>query len=924
MTLLLAPDALADRVRLARPGGALHPLAASLQRELHATLPAPPCPTGKARLTRRGGRCPACTVLLAFDPRAPHRHRCPQCGGTFDDAVHHDYWHLWAHEWTAEQALRGALLGHLCDDTVAAGRADAILAHYAELYLRLPNADNVLGPTRLFFSTYLEAIWLLNVCVALDLREATGTIAPSLAAAVRARAIAPAAALVASYDEGRSNRQAWRSAALLAAGGVLGDAALQDAGAAALAALVRDGLLDDGSWYEGENYHLFAHRGLATALALAERAGRAPAPDLVRRIERGWAAPFATMLPDGTFPARRDSQHGVSLRQWRTADWLEVGLARTDDPRLRAALAACYADDLPPGDTGRATSAADAERNAPPVRLTRADLGWRALLFARATLPPLDRAVPRSVLLPRQGLGIIRRDAGRWYVALDYGETGGGHGHPDRMNLLAATCDARWLDDMGTGSYTDPSLAWYRSTLAHAAPCVGDDDQPEAPGTLAAFEDRGGAGWIEATWRDPVRATTLTRTVVVMGDHVVDRLVWHAESPQVVTLPLPVHVAPDAAWTPWDGAPARLAPWLGTPTSVALAPRTPWRTVAHGIAAPHRAAHAADAPDAAAFDLAIVSDETARLWRADTPGAPGGPSHGVLALRQEGMRGASWRVLAAPGTLLDVAVDGDAIVVRCADGTTHTHQRVPHGWLVTLHAGGARSSIDLAGLVTAGAEHAPGAPTSPPAPPSDDAPVDPVPVATIGGGAPPLAIAIGEAHWRRGDRPWHDEGAPTATLHLDLQPATLVVGVDVVLHRPLEPTPALDDNPLDNEHPDTNADGLQLHLEEPATGAWVGWLAVPAPDGTLRTTPRGASARTVTGRWHATPDGWAASLVLDWPTDHPATLRLDACVNVRPPGRERRVGQLVASGGRGEWVYLRGDRQPRDRALLLRLEPSVS
>ena len=39
---------------------------------------------------------------------------------------------------------------------------------------------------------------------------------------------------------------------------------------------------------------------------------------------------------------------------------------------------------------------------------------------------------------------------------------------------------------------------------------------------------------------------------------------------------------------------------------------------------------------------------------------------------------------------------------------------------------------------------------------------------------------------------------------------------------------------------------------------------------------------------------------------------LDLIVNEMPRGRERRRGQLVMSGGRGEFVYLRGDRhEPR-------------
>ena len=33
------------------------------------------------------------------------------------------------------------------------------------------------------------------------------------------------------------------------------------------------------------------------------------------------------------------------------------------------------------------------------------------------------------------------------YVALDYGHSGGGHGHPDRLNLLLVDGATRWLDD---------------------------------------------------------------------------------------------------------------------------------------------------------------------------------------------------------------------------------------------------------------------------------------------------------------------------------------------------------------------------------------------------------------------------------------------------------------------------------------------
>jgi hypothetical protein len=42
-------------------------------------------------------------------------------------------------------------------------------------------------------------------------------------------------------------------------------------------------------------------------------------------------------------------------------------------------------------------------------------------------------------------------------------------------------------------------------------------------------------------------------------------------------------------------------------------------------------------------------------------------------------------------------------------------------------------------------------------------------------------------------------------------------------------------------------------------------------------------------------------------------LLIDVIVNEMPAARERRRGQLVLSGARGEFVYLRGDRQPLER-----------
>ena len=537
MKLLLDDAAFARRIAVAN--GPLRPLSDSLAGELEPLLRSEIYfPREKALLSREGGRCPDDGELLIFDPYSPREHRCPRCGRVFTGELHDRFWIYWYQLWLAERALHAALLSQLRDDSRLADLARSILTGYAERYLTYPNVDNVLGPTRLFFSTYLESIWLLQICVAADLMSARD---PALAETVCDRIVQPSRALIAEYDEGASNRQVWNNAALLAAARLLGDdAAAEQAvhGDSGLTYHLRNGLLVDGSWYEGENYHLFAHRGLWYGVAMAENAGISLAPIDVARFQLGFSTPFFTALPDLTFPSRRDSQYAISLRQWRIAEHSEIGLARQDDEALRAALARLYAQDIPRGETGRATSAADVERNAQPSTLARADLGWRALLFARDELPLLTDAEPQSALLEGQGIAVFRRDSARVYGALDYGHSGGGHGHPDRLNLLLMNGAIRWLDDYGTGSYVDRSLHWYRSTLAHNAPLVDGHSQRPTDGVLLAHDELGEFGWARAT-ATIASDVVVTRTVVVSTDYMIDTVEWRA--PRDVTLDLPLH-----------------------------------------------------------------------------------------------------------------------------------------------------------------------------------------------------------------------------------------------------------------------------------------------------------------------------------------------------------------------------------------------
>ncbi|MGH7720256.1 MAG: heparinase II/III domain-containing protein, partial [Gemmatimonadaceae bacterium] len=527
------------------------------------------------------------------------------------------------------------------------------------------------------------------------------------------------------------------------------------------------------------------------------------------------------------------------------------------------------------------------------------------LLMARAELPPLAPLPSRSVLLEGQGLAVLRRDGGRVYAALDYGHPGGGHGHPDRLNVILAAGDERLLDDVGTGSYVDPTLRWYRSTLAHNAPMIGGRTQPPVTGRLRAYDERGAAGWVDAVIPAGGLAdgVAVSRTLVAMPDYLIDQVIW--EGRDTVQLDLPLHAS---------GEVRGVGMWRAAPLTGGDAPDDGFGFVHGARVAMLEVGAAGRLIPAAASEAWVVASVPLEWWTALAPGTPadGDQERELTLLRAHAARGSitclwSWRQ-----SVCDVTVNGETLVVRAADGSVHHHSRQDGGsrWHVELQTEGARSSIDLAGSRL---------PNDSPEPPPDG-PEPPAPPSRRVGLGSPQRFHLGEQSYRRSEESWSDAGSPEATVQIAVDAEALVVDVTVrkselTFRSEQSPDPA-----LDNEHPDIHSDGIQLHLLAPDWPVPAAWLAVPVP-GTDR-----ARLREVAGAhrgvpllasWARTADGYAVRLSV--PLDslgegHEVTIALDVLVNETAPGRQRRRGQLALSGG-GDFIYLQGDRRAPDRYL---------
>jgi hypothetical protein len=900
-SVLVSPEALERRRGQIMASADLASLKARLCAEIGPFVTRPLyVPEAKALMSRWGSLCRDDGAELGFDPWAPHAQRCTHCGRSWATEQSHRWWVYWYQLWLAERCWQAALLFGLDADARCEARAVEVLTALAARYTRYPNADNVLGPSRPFFSTYLESVWVLHLAAAASLLSECGRLPPDLERDLSARLFRPSAMVIADFDERGSNRQAWNAAALYALGSVLGDDALRhDAarGPSGILATLEAGLLGDGLWYEGENYHWFALRGLCWGAEMLRCQGDADlwtsSGDAGRKFRDAFWAPVLTALPDFTFPARRDSKFGVSLRQRRMAELWELALARSPRGELPSLLAHLY-DEAVPVAEGGAGVLTEVERTEPASGVRRSGLGWKGLLWAVPELPPADGDVwrPGTAHLEATGLAVFRRDAGRRYVSLDYGEPGGGHAHPDRLNLTLHAGGVPWLVDFGTGSYVSPRLAWYRTTLAHNAPLVDGLSQAEARGVCVGFEDAGEYGWVCAQLPDGTAydGAGLQRTLVVTPGYLLDVLQM-ASAVGERTLAVAWHglgrVTTHQAGVTFEREEGVLPVFLGG--------RQPFQVQLSRAPGPPPSLPAGEAEELE-FPVVVSAGEE------------------VTLVACVGM----------PGLVEEVECHEQEYVVRLTDGSMHAHQPTETGWRIDLGRG---DPIELAGL-RALPEEAPAAPVRPEprvaAAKSLAVSRAPALDGTLDGFRLEAPLVLDRAEqFRRAEEPWGGPDEFSARAYLNHGGSTLYLAVDVIAPAPAFRPRGAPNPEWENENPDIHSDGIQVYV---AAVSFLGWLIVPDADdeSRLRVSAVGGTdaepEMASRGAWMPTERGYRLTCAIEL-SDDVADFGFDLYINRFRDGRERRLGQLVWSGAQGTRLYLAGDRPLTHGLPLVAAEP---
>ncbi len=386
-------------------------------------------------------------------PETPERHVCPVCKTVYQDertaAAYRTVLNYRMEKEIAALALAYALSG----EARYASPVRKALLDLAGLYPQWGRHDRwgrhgllALTGGRRYCQLLDEALGLITLSQTYDLASP----APCFSSEDRKKIEDGLIRYVAREIQGRevfagsrNNHQTWFNASYAVAGLVLADSSLMEraiTGKAGLLWQLKASVTSDGLWYEGAfSYHFYALEAIKVILEAATRAGLDFSENA--GLKSLWLGPVSLAWPNGSFPVLNDGDQGGLFHHKAIYEW---GANYFKDPALATI-----------GSTN-----------------------------ASAIVPS------KSVALTDIGLAVLRRgSAGNAVCAiLDYGEHGGHHGHPDKLNLMLYARNREFFLDPGRLTYSVPEHeTWCRTTVAHNTLVINEHNQAATTGELWSF-----------------------------------------------------------------------------------------------------------------------------------------------------------------------------------------------------------------------------------------------------------------------------------------------------------------------------------------------------------------------------------------------------------------------------------------------------
>ena len=461
------------------------------------------------KLPDRGGQwwhwysCPKCGTRLTT--RGPTKHYCKTCDKTYSGEPYDTVVLSRTHSGYARAVETLGLAFQLSGEKRYAAKAAEILLAYADRYLsykrHTTRGHDRVGGGRVGPQTLDESTWLIPVVRGYDL--IWETLPRQQRTAIAKKLLRPAARLIMEHRIGIHNIQCWKNSAVGLVGicldepKFLADAVTSSRG---IHRQLARGILDDGMWFEGAwGYHYYT---MSALVPLAEALRHVGVNVYTDRYRSFYAAPLEFALPNGRLPAVNDSGEANAYGPWTR---YELAYARWRDPMFAALL------------QGRSRASVE------------------SLLYGEPELVESAKLPSGSRNYPVGGYAYLQTDAGRDapVVLLDYAPHGGGHGHPDKLQLILYAGGEIVAPDPGCIHYGVPlHREWYKQTVSHNTVVVDGRSQKPCQGKLRFFHATPELAVASATADDAYTGVRFARTVAVLpGGIVVDLVELASDKP---------------------------------------------------------------------------------------------------------------------------------------------------------------------------------------------------------------------------------------------------------------------------------------------------------------------------------------------------------------------------------------------------------
>jgi hypothetical protein len=423
---------------------------------------------------------------------SPTEHRCPKCGEVYHGDPYDAVVLYGVHSGYSHDVENLGLAFRFTGRVEYARRAGEILAAYAGKYgsyrLHNINGEEKVGGGRVMAQTLDESVWLISMAWGYSLVR--DTLDEPRRNHIEHDLLTAAADVIRAHRMGIHNIQCWKNSAVGLVGFVTGNQALVreaiDDPDRGFRVQIARGVTDDGLWYEGSlGYHQYMMSAIWPLMEAARHAGIDLYGDRVRTL---FDAPLALALPNGDAPGFNDN-NGANVTAY--GPLYELAYARWHKPEYGRLIA----------------------------RTPRTSV--QALLYG-AEAPPSGEMIPQeSVLLRAAGFAMLR--AGGMTVAVRFGQHGGGHGHPDKLNIVTFAAGHLFGLDPGSINYGVPlHKEWYRSTIAHNTVSVDQEVQKGVDGRLEEWKSEGGETVLRASAVDAYPGVKMERTLRLNGPSLED------------------------------------------------------------------------------------------------------------------------------------------------------------------------------------------------------------------------------------------------------------------------------------------------------------------------------------------------------------------------------------------------------------------